>query len=35
MFTTAEIVLGVTETQIFDRVFDEDTGFKELKVVKD
>ena len=28
VFTTAEIVLGVTETQIFDRVFDEDTGFK-------
>ena len=33
VFTTAEIALGVTETQIFDRVFDEDTGFKELKVV--
>jgi predicted DNA-binding protein with PD1-like motif len=33
VFTTAEIVLGVTETKMFDRVFDKDTGFDELEVI--
>ncbi len=32
VFTTAEIVLGVTETKVFGRSFDKDTGFDELEV---
>jgi uncharacterized protein len=34
IYTTAEIVIGKLDNFEFDRVFDEETGFKELKIKK-
>lgn len=32
IYTTAEIVIGESEDLVFDRVFDPQTGFKELQI---
>ncbi|NEU72783.1 DNA-binding protein [Hassallia byssoidea VB512170] len=33
IYTTAEIIIGITEEFIFNRTIDEETGYKELEII--